>query len=170
MNNVFLVTGIAGSGKSTLKEALATKGYQTYDVDSGFAQWVNRINGQVVPYSPSLAPMTMEHDWLIVESSLNQMFNSAGDSPVFLCGSAHNLYRYIDRFKQTFLLSYPSKATIEQRLTNRTNNDYGKAPGELESILGYWKSYEAEYIARGAHIINCATPLDRIVGIIEAAI
>lgn len=168
MANAYLVTGIAGSGKTTIKQALAEDGYATFDVDDGLANWIDRETGTKTAYDPALAPMTDKYDWIIDPAALTAALASA--DPIIICGSAHNLYRYFDHFSSVFLLSYPDEMSIKQRLKSRTNNDYGKAPGEFESILGYWKSYENEYIARNATAIDCMMPLDEVIEIIENTI
>lgn len=168
MANAYLVTGIAGSGKTTIKQALTEKGYATFDVDDGLASWIDRETGEKTVYDPKLAPMTDKYDWAIDPAALTDILASA--DPIIICGSAHDLYQYINRFSAVFLLSYPDEQSIKQRLESRTNNDYGKAPGELESILGYWKSYENEYIIRNATTIDCMTPLDKVIERIENTI
>ena len=165
MGKAYLITGIAGSGKSTIKQSLVGLGYTAYDIDEGMAHWVNRETGEPTPYNPELLPMTDAHDWLVNKPFLLKAL--ASDETVFICGSAHDLYRYCDYFNAVFLLQYPSAQAVEARLTSRTNNSYGKDPKELAAILGYWKEYEQKYTAT-AHIINCTDPLSHIVDKITA--
>lgn len=153
----YLVTGIAGSGKSTIKQSLVYLGYTAYDVDDGMAHWVNRATKVPTPYNPNLIPMTDNHDWLVNKTALLRAISS--EDVVFICGSAHDLYRYEEYFTKMFLLQYPSEDAVRTRLLSRTSNSYGKDPKELESILGYWKEYEQKYIERNATVIDCTAPL-----------
>lgn len=161
MGTAYLVTGIAGSGKSTIKSELTDRGYTAYDVDDGMAHWIHRTTGTPVAYDSALVPMTAEHDWRINKPALDRAL--ASDDIVFICGSAHDLYQYYDTFDAVFLLQYPSADSVKARLASRTNNSYGKDPKELASILGYWKDYEQEYVKRDAEIIDCTTPLNIVV-------
>lgn len=172
MAKKYLVTGIAGSGKTTVKRALENAGYKTYDIDDGFAHWVDRTTHTIVPYDANRAPMTEWSDWSIDANKLRKIIT--GPDTIIMCGSAHDLYTYYDLFDDVFLLHYPSgvKDTIKQRVMTRTSNsnDYGKAPGEFEAILGYWKEYEQEYINRNVNILDCTLPLDVTTKEIEHAI
>lgn len=157
MSKAYLITGIAGSGKSTIKQSLVDLGYTAYDIDDGMAHWVNRTTKFTTPYNPDLVPMTDGHDWLVNKPALTHAISS--DDVVFICGSAHDLYQYKEHFTEIFLLQYPSEDAVKTRLLSRTNNSYGKDPKELESILGYWKAYEQKYIERSATTIDCTEPL-----------
>lgn len=159
--STYLITGIAGSGKSTIKSELINRGYTAYDVDDGMAHWIHRTTGTPVAYDPALVPMTDEHDWSINKSVLDRALES--DNIVFICGSAHDLYCYFDRFDTVFLLQYPSAESVRTRLVSRTDNSYGKDPKELASIISYWKDYEQEYVTHGAEVIDCTTPLNDVV-------
>lgn len=168
MSRAYLVTGIAGAGKSTIKQSLVDLGCTAYDIDDGMAHWVNRTTKAPTPYSPELIPMTDDHDWLVNRPALLRAISS--DDVVFICGSAHDLYRYKELFTKMFLLQYPSEDAVKAQLLSRTNNSYGRAPKELESILGYWKDYEQKYIERSAVVIDCTEPLADTLKSITAAI
>ncbi len=167
MGKAYLITGIAGAGKSTIKQSLIDLGYTAYDIDDGMAHWVNRETKKPTAYSSALVPMTDAHDWLVNKAALLKAI--ASDKVVFVCGSAHDLYQYCDYFDTAFLLRYPSADAIKTRLSSRTNNSYGKDPKELASIIGYWKEYEQRYM-HIAKVIDCTEPLPNIITTIISTI
>lgn len=152
-HEAFLVTGVAGSGKSTLGEVFNERGHTTYDIDKGFAQWVNRTTGQPAKYSVG-EPMTTHHDWLVDREKIQRAIKRSV-TPIWFFGSAHNLHECSDLFRKVFLLQYPSAEVLKDRILNRTENDYGKAPGELDAIMGYWHEYEDNFSSIGAIAIDC---------------
>ncbi len=165
----FLVTGVAGSGKTTLCSVFSERGHVTYDVDKGFASWVNRSTGQVASYSTE-EPMTLRHDWLVDREKLQQVIEHS-DEAVWFFGSAYNLYQCTDLFRNVFLLQYPDEQTLRDRILHRDENDYGKAPGELDAIVGYWHEYEDRFINLGATAIDCSLAkndiYDQILNVVE---
>lgn len=66
MGAVVLVTGVAGTGKSTLKASFSQRGYQTIDIDNGFASWQHNDSRKRVA-APVQQPATRydKHDWYI---------------------------------------------------------------------------------------------------------
>lgn len=164
-SNSYLITGIAGTGKSTLKNEFQNRGHTSYDLDDGFTRWIDRSTGEVATYGAS-SPMTLKHDWLVDAERIAEIQNAVSEDTYFF-GSAHNLFEHTALFKIVFLLSYPNTEILQERILGRTGNDYGKRPGEIEDIISYWKPYDMKFIAHDASIIDCALPIDEITHIIE---
>ncbi|MCA0228484.1 hypothetical protein LCH21_03460 [Patescibacteria group bacterium] len=152
---------MAGSGKSTLCREFEKLGVMALDIDKGFARWVNRETGETAPYSTD-EPMIVHHDWLADAEKMQHAIDQE-NVPVWFFGSAHNLHTFQDMFKHVFLLSYPNEDAIRHRILTRAENDYGKAPGELDGIIGYWKSYEQNFENMGTTVIDCTLPVEKII-------
>lgn len=161
----YLVTGVSGSGKSTLCKEFLADGVVAYDIDEGYASWVNRTTGDTAQYSDTIV-MHDEHDWFVDKSKIVETL-SQSQEPVWFFGSAHGLAEMSDVFDKVFVLCYPNESVLRERIANREDNGYGKAPGELEAIIGYQKEYEQRFIARGAQAIDCSSPLNEIVEILK---
>ena len=59
---------------------------------------------------------------------------------------------------------------LRHRLMTRTNNPYGKGPGELELILAANADWAASYERCGAILVNGTQPIDDVVAdVISAA-
>lgn len=63
------------------------------------------------------------------------------------------------------------KETLKQRLASRTNNDVGKAPDELQTILKRQQTASEDYKKLGAVLVDATRPIatvvDEIVNITE---
>jgi dephospho-CoA kinase len=109
-----LLTGISGTGKSTLVRELRRRGRIAYDADDGFNE--PRENGR--------------WDWRVdlVDALLTR---HAGDT-LFFAGCSIEQVRLPFDFR--VLLTAPESVILE-RLRTRGGNAYGREPAELGQIL-----------------------------------
>lgn len=169
MSKNYLVTGVAGSGKSTLEAAFNSKGCDTYDIDRGYAQWRHIATNEPVAYNPQGGEQwAKSHDWLVRASEFTQLLHTPSNSPRIIFGSAGDLHNYAPLFTKIILLEYPSKSAIAARLATRTNNPYGKQLSELQAVYSYYMPYQEQMKALGAIALDCTAPLTVLTQEIEA--
>jgi len=160
------ITGVSGTGKSTVRVELATRGYQSFDTDEdGIAVWRRRTTGAEV-YDPGDGnhPDTwlQDHCWTINRPRVEQLARMARDEVVFLCGSVENEDEVWELFDIVICLVL-DESTLRERLAGRTTNQFGKAPGELDVILGWNRTIEATYQGFGAVVVNADQALTDVV-------
>jgi hypothetical protein len=78
---------------------------------------------------------------------------------LFVCGSSRNRDRFLPYFTKVFNLRIDDD-TMRRRLEERTNNDYGKQPEEVELMLRLNRSDEKP---AGAIDVDATQPLDQVV-------
>lgn len=139
-----LLTGMSGTGKSTLIGELAARGYKAVDV--GEPGWSE--------YSP-------DGDWVWREDRVQDLLSIEDSDVLFLSGCAENQVRFYPWFDHIILLSAPAEVLVE-RLTARTNNPYGKHPGELADVLGYLETVEPLLRRSAGHEVDASAPLDQV--------
>ena len=126
-----LLTGMSGTGKSSVIEELRRRGFRAIDLDEpGWSEHDDDGNQQ----------------WC--ESRVQEALNFAGDDPLFLSGCAENQVKFYPQLTDIILLSAPAEVLAE-RLRTRTNNPYGKRPEELEEVLYSLETVEP-LLRRGA--------------------
>lgn len=139
-----LITGMSGTGKSSVIGELRKRGFQAIDMDE--PGWSEFVDG----------------DQLWREERLQQALDDTGDAPLFISGCAENQVKFYPQLTDLILLSAPA-AVIEERLLTRTSNSYGKRPKEMAEVLGYLETVEP-LLRRGATLeIVTTIPLEAVV-------
>lgn len=94
-----LLTGMSGTGKSTLIRELTARGYKAIDTDDdGWSHWVNMRTGR--PASP---PAPGEHgwdelDWVWREDRIQSLLSIEDGDVLFLAGTAANQGKFYGLF------------------------------------------------------------------------
>jgi dephospho-CoA kinase len=147
---------MSATGKSTVIAALAKRGYKTVDTD--YDGWIEEVD---------LPAGGREVLWQ--EERMSALLSAEDSEVLFVSGTARNQVRFYPRFDLIVLLSVPAPVTAE-RLAARTNNPYGKRPGELAQVLELKRTVEPA-LRRAAHLeIDTSGPIDGVVAKILRAI
>ncbi len=166
-NNVALyyVTGVSGSGKSTVMAALQRLGYEAYDIDTdGFATYYQTGTWDLGSGGGDAAERTPEwraqHEWKVSPKKVETLRDKSIGKAVFLCGVAANDADFWDTFTRVFCVYVPPEE-VKRRVLGRDKNDYGQNPHELARILE-WAAYaKQQYQELGAIIIDATQPPEK---------
>ena len=162
------ITGISGSGKSTVRNELLKRGYTVYGTDEDdLAHFYNNETGEPIRHHVTAVDRTPEwrsqHTWKVERVAVEKLREEAKDKLVFLCGVVSNDASELwDLFDRVFALTI-NEETLRHRITNRTNNDHGKNPHEFASLLEWAKTAEDDYKKLGAILIDASRPLSEVV-------
>ncbi|HZU55834.1 MAG TPA: AAA family ATPase [Actinocrinis sp.] len=135
-----LITGMSGTGKSTLLKELAARGYRTVDTDYG--DYYEVVDGERL-WRPER-----------IEALLREAPGGDDGGVLFVQGTTRNQGAFYPWFDHIVLLSAPVEV-LTDRLTNRTTNPYGKDPAELAETLGYVETVEP--LLRASATLEVAT-------------
>jgi shikimate kinase len=147
-----LLTGMSGTGKSTVIRALAERGYKAVDSDSDeWSVWADD------PLQPNTEP-----DWIWREDRIQGLLSNENADALFISGCKTNQGKFYPQFDHIVLLSAPADLIIE-RLTTRTTNPYGKRPEDLAQVLRYLETVEPLLRCGATLEIDTSDPLDQVV-------
>jgi broad-specificity NMP kinase len=154
-----LVTGMSGTGKSTVISELAARGYKAVDADCDeFSEWV-----EVTGDSDSAGtPVEVNRDWVWREDRIQALLSTEDTDVLFVSGCAANMGMFLPQFDEVVLLSAPVDVLVE-RMATRTTNPYGKHPDEVARALSLVETVEPLLRLVAGHEINTAAPLDDVV-------
>src|SRR6476661_2479243 len=142
----YLVEGLSGAGKSSVYEELIRRGYRAVSTDRAW----------------KVHPDTGRHihdDALWDEQKVLSELERPEPDVLFVCGSSGNRDRFQPYFTKIINLRIDDD-TMRRRLRERTNNDFGKQPEEVELMLGRNRSGERP---AGAIDVDATKPLDQVV-------
>ena len=96
------------------------------------------------------------------EDTIAELLDTEDADVVFIAGCEENQVHFHSRFDLIILLSAPAPTIIE-RLTARTGNPYGKAPGDMDRILADLAAVEPLLRRAADHEIRTTMPLTDVV-------
>ncbi|HSC50697.1 MAG TPA: AAA family ATPase [Gaiellaceae bacterium] len=149
-----LVTGMSGSGKSSVLRVLGERGHRVVDTDTDeWRVWV-------------------DDGWNWREDAIDALLAGHEHGHLFLAGCHTNQGRFYDRLDGVVLLSAPPDVLLV-RIDARDDNPYGKSAAERELVLQHLEQVEPLLRATATAELDASAPLaevaDRLEAIAEAA-
>lgn len=140
---VVLVTGMSGTGKSSVLAELERRGHHVVDTDYG--DWIDESGPERLWREDRIAALLDEHQ---------------GDT-LFVAGCVANQGRFYPRFDAVVLLSAPVDVILE-RVAGRESNDFGKSGEERERIVKDIEEFEQVLRAGATNEIDTRAPLAEV--------
>lgn len=144
MKRVF-ITGMSGTGTSSVIRELAARGYRAVDLDE-----------------PGWSGHDPDGNWVWREDRVRELLATNQSEVLFVSGCTDRQGEFYPQFDHIVLLSAPREVIIE-RLATRTTNSYGKHPDELAEVLYYLETVEPLLRAGATHEIDTTASLEHVV-------
>lgn len=164
------ITGISGSGKTTIAKVLKEQGIEAYDLDeiSNMCYWVDRVTGEIINYEAKLdRPFIEAHKWICNIERIKELTNT--DELVTIFGNAENLDEIIPLFDKIIVLQCKPEIFLK-RIRGRKDNDFGQEGSAQEYLEDTYKLFEKNLISKGAIAINADGTLNVVLESIIAEI
>jgi gluconate kinase len=148
----YLVEGLSGAGKSSVYEELIRRGYMAISTDRAWKFHADPDTGL------SGGPGHYDNAVWDQQKAVRELESPEPDV-LFVCGSSRNRDRFLPYFTKVFNLRIDDD-TMRRRLDERTNNEFGKQPEEVELMLRLNRSGEKP---AGAIDVDATQPLRQVV-------
>jgi RNase adaptor protein for sRNA GlmZ degradation len=143
-----LVTGMSGTGKSSVLHVLGERGHRVVDTDTD--EWSEWVDG----------------DWLWDEQAMAELLAAHERGHLFVAGCRTNQGRFYDRFDAVALLSAPADVLLA-RIDARPDNPYGKSAEERELVLRHLAEVEPLLRATATAELDAVAPLEQVADELE---
>lgn len=166
MKRNYYITGIAGTGKSTLASELRKYNITTYDIDKvkGLCHWQHKETKLKAKYFTGVGKEWIDaHEWICDLEMLKEILKRHPGSDVVVFGIASNQEDYLKLFDKVFLLCCSEETFINRLNTRNEGNNFAKDKSEQEQILSWYKDFQNRMIKIGAISINTDEPLKKVV-------
>lgn len=165
MKQKILITGIAGSGKSTLSATLRGLGHEAYDIediDGMFAMYRKDTGAPYDDFVNADPEKIKNSQWLCAVSKLKELLSSQKKEVAFYCGVASNMDEVIPFFNKVLLLK-ADPTVLHGRLSRREGtDDMGNAEEGRQVVLGWKDWWENEMLEKGAVLVSADGKPDAI--------
>ena len=139
-----LLTGMSGTGKSSVVRELVARGYKAVNTDYGWS--VPQPDGRQLWH----------------EEAILELLNIDDADVLFVAGCEENQGKFHAQFDHIVLLSAPLETLVE-RLATRANNPYGKDPEEFRRFLEDVETVGPRLRRVAAHEVRTTVLLDEVV-------
>jgi len=168
MRKIF-VTGMSGTGKSTLTKEFEKRNIPAFDIDQiiGSCNWYDKTTGKQEDYYTGLGKEWLyNHEWICDFDWIRKRVESyPNEKMVIVAGSTTNQKSFLDYFDQIFLLQLDNE-TLKDRLTHRTTNDFAQDKSEQEYIIETKDDFEKDMINYGAIVLPATLPTETLADMI----
>jgi shikimate kinase len=149
---IVFITGMSGTGKSTVLVELRRRGLRVVDTDDG--DWtLDEVDDDGIP----------DRRWH--PERMAALLRSRPDDHLFISGCVSNQGDFYGEFDAVVLLSCPESVML-QRLTERTTNPYGKSDADRQLILEHLATVEPLLRRRATLEIDTQTSVEHVADVI----
>jgi thymidylate kinase len=154
------ITGVAGSGKSTLRAELESRGYRAADADAGFCAWFDHDDCRVptMPLHQRTPDWYANHRWRLLTEPVSGLADQCANGVGFLLGVAANADELAPFFSARLYLTADSDVILE-RLRSRDADGYDTRFAAFASVEEWQAVAEQHWSAQGyARLDGSGTP------------
>lgn len=152
-----LLTGIAGTGKSTIVKNLNERGVFSLDLHDipNLFFWQDKETGEKVEYTPVDSKEWFETvDRLCDIPILKEILSQYEDVVVAGTTSGSNQEEFLSLFDKTILLQADPQILVHRMQTRINKSGYGKTKAEQDDNIEWQREFDLNILSYGAIPVN----------------
>lgn len=156
----YFITGVPGTGKTTIGKLLQEKGHFFVDVDyePGLSSWYDQDGNKVSNKPDADADWYSKHDWYWDKKSLENLLSKHTDKHIFVCGMTSNQTDSLELFDKTFYL----KVSNDELLRRREGRSKTDTPNDCHDF--HWhERFERSNLDKGAILVDAEQTTEEII-------
>lgn len=158
MKTKIFITGISGSGKSTVSRALNNLGYKAYDIEDDIYDLFTMIRKDTgksfVDYDNSDLSKVGNARWICDIAKLKKLLDKQTENLAFYCGTADNNIEVMSLFDNSILLKVSPEILDKRLLTREGTNDYANTKEGRKKVLDSKDEFDNRMIKAGMLIVD----------------
>jgi broad-specificity NMP kinase len=152
-----LITGVTGSGKSTVAKQLESIGCESHgieDIEGMFAMYRKGTKEIFEDFDNSDPEKIRNSEWLCKIEQLRNLFASQKQDIAFYCGVASNMDDIFPLFDKVIVLKADSKVLHARLSTREGTDDMGGTETSRQAVLGWKDWWEETMQDKGAILLD----------------
>ena len=169
MERKILITGVAGSGKSTISKTLNILGYEAYDIENinGLFAMYRKDTGELFKdYNDADLEKVKNADWLCDVKKLKELLEQQKEDLAFYCGIASNMDDIMPFFNKIIVLKISSDILDKRLLSREGTDEFANTKEGRQALLGWKDWWEEKMEKKGVIMINADGKPNEVVDMI----
>lgn len=163
---LFFITGISGSGKTTVGRKLLEMGEVVFDskIQDGLFHFSDNAGNIPKDYKPTNKEWRDKYRWTLNKAMFDKLMEENNQAKrVFLCGGADDLMQYWPLGEKAFLLEVDADTMISRLNRPDRDNNFGKGERMQELLVDRIERFQSKQLKAGAVPINALNSVDEVV-------
>ena len=162
---VYFVTGISGSGKTSVARELIKRGYVALDskVTKGIFHFTDENGAEAVDFRPKDPEWSQKYKWVLNVPMLEQAIGDNSDKPyIFVCGRG-NIRQHWNLAQKVFLLQVDEETMLARLNDPKRDNIFAKDKETQQKLKDNLEFVQRSLKNAGAIVIDAKQPLNNVV-------